>query len=200
MAYLKNHPGMWLRDDAAAAIDALEDKYGVIVINSAGRYVWEQQDLIDRFDRGEPGIFIPARPAETSSHVKNGGEAVDVYNYTSDRRKLEEFGFEWYGPRDPVHYTFRGWTTPRPAASPSPAASTPAPAPTPYEEEITMKPFNVILPAGRWATVFPQGNGKPKAVTLQGNAAARAIALWGEPVPFDEAFARDSLSTAVDGV
>ncbi|WNT44341.1 endolysin [Microbacterium phage Mabodamaca] len=99
---------MWLRDDAAAAINALEDKYGVIRINSAGRTVAEQNDLIRRFDRGEPGIYMPARPAETSSHVKNGGEAVDVFNYTSDRAKLEEFGFEWYGPKDKVHYTFRG--------------------------------------------------------------------------------------------
>ncbi|QIN93917.1 endolysin [Microbacterium phage Arete] len=109
MAALKNHPGMWLRDDAAAAINALEDKYGVIRINSAGRTVAEQNDLIRRYDRGEPGIFKPARPAERSNHVANGGIAVDVYNYTSDRAKLNEFGFQWYGPSDPVHYTFVGW-------------------------------------------------------------------------------------------
>lgn len=119
MAALKNHPGMWLRDDAAAAINALEDKYGVIVINSAGRYVWEQQDLIDRFDRGEPGIYMPYRPAEGSPHVRNGGTAVDVYNYTDDRAKLREFGFVWtYGMDDPPHYDFTGWTptTPPPTA------------------------------------------------------------------------------------
>ena len=46
MASLKNHPGMWLRDDAAAAINALEDKYGVIRINSAGRTVAEQNKLV----------------------------------------------------------------------------------------------------------------------------------------------------------
>lgn len=111
MASLKNHPGMWLRDDAAAAINALEDKYGVIRINSAGRTVAEQADLIRRYDRGEPGIYIPARPPETSTHVRDGGIAVDVYNYTDDRAKLQEFGFEWYGPRDKVHYTFRGRKT-----------------------------------------------------------------------------------------
>lgn len=115
MAFLKNHPGMWLRDDAAAAINALEDKYGVIRINSAGRYEWEQQNLINRWDLGgpanrPPNLFEPARPARTSNHVKNGGEAVDVYNYTSDRSKLNEFGFEWYGSGDPVHYTFKGWS------------------------------------------------------------------------------------------
>ena len=109
MASLKNHPGMWLRDDAAAAINALEDKYGVIRINSAGRTVAEQNKLIRDYDRGVPNIFNPARPAETSNHVRNGGTAVDVYNYTSDRAKLNEFGFQWYGPSDPVHYTFTGW-------------------------------------------------------------------------------------------
>lgn len=85
--------------------------------------------------------------------------------------------------------------------APAPAA-TPAPTPiaTPNSEEETMKPFIAMLPGGRWALVLPQGNGKPKAVTLQGNAGARAVALYGEPIPFDEAVARDSLALAVDGV
>lgn len=113
MASLKNHPGMWLRDDAAAAINALEDKHGIIRINSAGRYEWEQQELIDRWDRGgaanrPPNLFNPARPARTSNHVADGGTAVDIYNYTSDRAKMEEFGFQWYGSKDVVHYTFIG--------------------------------------------------------------------------------------------
>jgi hypothetical protein len=125
MANLKNHPGLWLRDDAAAAINALEDKYGVIRINSAGRTEGEQNELIARWDRGgasnrPPYLYEPARPATRSNHVKDGGIAVDVYNYTSDRAKLEEFGFAWYGNSDPVHYEFRG----RPSApAPAPAAS-----------------------------------------------------------------------------
>lgn len=110
MAALKNHPGLWLRDDAAAAINALEDKYGPIVINSAGRTEEQQQDLIDRYDRGEPGIFMPYRPAAGSPHVRNGGIAVDIYNFRDDRAKMEEFGFQWtYGMDDPVHYDFVGW-------------------------------------------------------------------------------------------
>jgi peptidoglycan hydrolase-like protein with peptidoglycan-binding domain len=113
MGALKNHPGMWLRDDAAAAINALEDKYGVIRINSAGRTVAEQQGLINRWNQGGPGnrppfLYKPAMPAATSNHVKDGGIAVDVFNYSSDRAKLEEFGFVWYGPSDVVHYTFTG--------------------------------------------------------------------------------------------
>lgn len=121
MGNLKNHPGMWLRDDAAAAINALEDKYGVIKINSAGRTEAEQQKLIDRWNRGgaanrPPYLYQPASPARTSNHVKDGGIAVDVYNYTSDRAKLNEFGFQWYGPGDVVHYTFTGWGGANPAA------------------------------------------------------------------------------------
>lgn len=121
MAALKNHPGLWLRDDAAAAINALEDKYGPIVINSAGRTVAEQNSLIRRWDQGgkynrPPYLYEPARPAERSNHVANGGIAVDVYNYTSDRAKLNEFGFQWYGPSDKVHYTFTGWSGNNPAA------------------------------------------------------------------------------------
>jgi hypothetical protein len=113
VAQLKNHPGLWLRDDAAAAINALEDKYGKIVINSAGRTVGEQQNLINRWDRGgaanrPPHLYEPARPASSSNHVSDGGIAIDVYNFTDDRAKLNEFGFEWYGTSDPVHYTFVG--------------------------------------------------------------------------------------------
>lgn len=120
MGQLKNHPGMWLRDDAAAAINALEDKYGKIVINSAGRTVAEQQHLINRWNQGgaanrPPYLYEPKRPATASNHVANGGIAVDVYNYTSDRAKLNEFGFQWYGPSDKVHYTFTGWAGNNPA-------------------------------------------------------------------------------------
>lgn len=106
---LKNHPGMWLADAPAKAINDLEDKYGPIVINRAGVTEAQQQKVIDQWDRGDrAGLYPPARPAKTSFHVINGGEAVDVYNYTDDRAKLKEFGFEWYGPSDPVHYTFKG--------------------------------------------------------------------------------------------
>lgn len=109
---LKHHPGHYLRADAADAFDAMEDKYGPIVLNRAGVPVEVQQGLIDRWNKGgaanrPPFLFEPKRPAEASEHVQY--VAVDVYNYTSDRHKLNEFGFKWYGPKDPVHYTFTGW-------------------------------------------------------------------------------------------
>lgn len=106
---LKYHPGMWMEDNAANAINALEDKYGPIIINRAGVTEADQQAIIDAWDRGDrEGLFPPARPAKESNHVKYGGISVDVYNYTDDRAKLNEFGFEWYGPSDVVHYTYTG--------------------------------------------------------------------------------------------
>jgi hypothetical protein len=39
MATLRNHPGYWLRDDAAAAFDQAEADHGVFIVNSAGRTV-----------------------------------------------------------------------------------------------------------------------------------------------------------------
>jgi len=123
MKDLKYHPGMWMRDDAADAMNALEDKYGPIRINRAGVPKAEQQRLIDRWNMGgtynrPPYLYPPANPAESSEHVQ--GTAADVYNYTSDRAKLQEFGFVWYGPKDPVHYMFRGVA--KPADNPQPAA------------------------------------------------------------------------------
>lgn len=115
---LKNHPGMWLDDAAGNAFNAMEDKYGPIVVNRAGVTVQQQQEEINRWDEGGPQnrppyLYPPARPAESSNHVK--GQSVDVYNFTDDRAKLNEFGFEWYGNADPVHYTFTGVNTPVPS-------------------------------------------------------------------------------------
>lgn len=112
---LKNHPGHYLRTDAADAFDAMEDEYGVIVLNRAGVPEAVQQSLIDRWNEGGPAnrppfLYEPKRPAKASEHVQF--IAVDVYNYTSDRHKLNKYGFEWYGPKDPVHYTFIGWNRP----------------------------------------------------------------------------------------
>lgn len=108
---LKNHPGMWLEDNAGNAFNAMEDKYGPIVVNRAGVTIAQQQEEINRWNAGGPEnrppyLYMPAMPASSSNHVK--GYAVDVYNYTDDRAKLNEFGFEWYGSADPVHYTFTG--------------------------------------------------------------------------------------------
>lgn len=108
---LKNHPGMWMEDAAADDLNALEDKYGVIVINRAGVSEAEQNEVIRKWDQGgkynrPPYLYPPARPAKSSTHVQ--GTGLDVYNYTTDRAKLNEFNFEWYGTSDVVHYTHKG--------------------------------------------------------------------------------------------
>lgn len=115
MAQLKYHPGFWLRDDAAAAFDAYEAKYGVISVNSAGRTKAEQQKLIDRWNKGgaanrPPYLYRPGMPASTSPHVIDGGIAVDVSDYRRLKEHSEEFGFYWFGSGDPVHFNFRGWS------------------------------------------------------------------------------------------
>lgn len=113
MGALKNHPGKWLNDAAAAAYNAFEAKYGKQTVNSAGRSVADQNGLIARWDRGgaanrPPYLYEPARPAERSNHVRNGGEAVDLARGGALRAQMAEFDFTWYGPGDPVHYTHNG--------------------------------------------------------------------------------------------
>lgn len=113
MAKLKNHPEHWLRDDAAADFDRLEADHGVFTVNSAGRTVAEQDGLIDRWDAGGPAnrppyLFEPARPAEASTHVKNGGEAVDIREYSRFAAVCGGYGFvQPYPQSDPVHFEHR---------------------------------------------------------------------------------------------
>lgn len=128
MATLKNHPDFWLRDDAAAAFNAYEAKYGKRTVNSAGRYEWEQQRLINRWDQGgtynrPPYLYKPARPASASNHVKGGGIAVDIYDWQEFRKHCEEFGFKWFGSSDPVHFDFVGWSGTPATPSPSKASN-----------------------------------------------------------------------------
>ncbi|MFL0202117.1 peptidase [Exiguobacterium phage phiExGM16] len=83
MAFLTNHPGQWMRDDAAASLDRLEADHGVISVNRAGVTVEEQQRVIDRWNEGGPAnrppfLYEPRRPPEDSEHVKNGGCAFDT--------------------------------------------------------------------------------------------------------------------------
>ncbi|AUX83048.1 lysin A [Microbacterium phage Martin] len=114
MTDLANHPGFWLRDDAAKAFDAWEAKYGKRKLNSAGRSKSSQQELINRWHKGGPAnrppyLYRPAEPAETSPHVIDGGIAVDLADWQEAKKTSEEFGFHWYGDGDVVHFNFRGW-------------------------------------------------------------------------------------------
>lgn len=114
MAQLKNHPELWLRDDAAKAYDAAEAAIGVMRTNSAGRTEAQQQHLINRWDKGGPSnrppyLYAPARPARTSNHVANGGIAVDTSDWRRFAQVCEQFGFTHpYPSGDPVHFEYRG--------------------------------------------------------------------------------------------
>lgn len=114
MATLRNHPGFWLRDDAAAAFDQAEADHGVFGVNSAGRTKAQQQTLINRWDRGgaanrPPNLYEPARPAETSNHVANGGIAVDLSDWRRFAQICSRYGFVHPYPKtDPVHFEKRG--------------------------------------------------------------------------------------------
>lgn len=108
---LHNHKGMFLNDAAAMSLKRLEDDHGVQPITDAGRTPETQQGYIDRWDKGgvynrPPYLYEPARPKETSSHVKNGGEAVDVANWRWWRENAAEYGwvvdFDW----DVVHFRY----------------------------------------------------------------------------------------------
>jgi hypothetical protein len=114
MAKLKHHSNFSLRDDAAEALNRAEDERGVIRINSALRTEGEQQQLINRWDRGgrfnrPPYLFSPARPASTSNHVRNGGIAIDTPDYERFNNYCEDYGYRQVAPySDAVHFEFFG--------------------------------------------------------------------------------------------
>lgn len=114
MTDLANHPGKWLRADAAASLDRMEDAHGgAFDISDAGRTEAEQQDLIDRWDEGgaanrPPYLYQPGRPASQSPHVSDGGHAVDVID-EADRDWIKdhsEFGWRFDVNGDVVHMNY----------------------------------------------------------------------------------------------
>lgn len=117
MAILRNHPGFWLRDDAAAAFDKAEAENGTFTVNSAGRTEAQQQSLIDRWNQGgvynrPPYLYKPASPAKTSNHVINGGVALDIGDWRRFAQVCERYGFRHsYPDSDPVHFDFVGGST-----------------------------------------------------------------------------------------
>ena len=114
MATLRNHPGFWLRDDTAAAFDRAEADHGVFIVNSAGRSVAEQQNLINKWNQGgtynrPPYLYRPASPASTSNHVANGGVAVDIGDWRRFAKVCHLYGFRHtYPTTDPVHFDYVG--------------------------------------------------------------------------------------------
>lgn len=111
---LKNHPNYWLEDGAAKSLERFERDHGVISINSAGRSVNEQNELIDRWYAGgaanrPPHLYMPAIPAETSNHVKRGGVAIDTGHISLMLRHGKAYGWVQNYKNDPVHFEYEAW-------------------------------------------------------------------------------------------
>ena len=114
---LGNHPGMFLADDAAVALSEYERAHGVLNISRAGALVSEQQGAIDRWDKGgvfnrPPYLYPPYRPASGSSHVRDGGKAIDTPEFKKFAKHSLAFGFKQTNPKtDPVHFEFIGYNS-----------------------------------------------------------------------------------------
>lgn len=110
---LKNHPGFFLEEAAAADFDMLEDRHGVFNVTSARRSVESQQQLIDRWNAGgkfnrPPYLYEPFRPASKGPHVKNGGIAVDISDWQRFMRVMGEGNFTHPYDWDVVHFEHNG--------------------------------------------------------------------------------------------
>lgn len=147
MVALRNHPEFWMRADAEASLARWEADHGKIGVNSAGRYEWEQQEFINRWNQGgkynrPPYLYEPKRPARASAHVANGGRAFDTSEYVRFLNSCRPYGwrrtYDWdivhfeYFPEHDIHKN-------RPAGG---GSISPAPTPIPVipeEEDEDMK-------------------------------------------------------------
>lgn len=109
MTNLKNHPGYWLEDGAAASLERLERDHGRVPINSAGRTIPQQQGLINRWNAGgvrnrPPYLFKPAMPANASRHTT--GKAFDTSAVAHMLKYGPEYGWYQNFAYDPVHFEY----------------------------------------------------------------------------------------------
>lgn len=72
-------------------------------VTSAYRTIAQQLLLREQFEQGRCGIGKAARPGR-SNH--EDGTAMDVQDHGAWRPFLEAHGWDWFGPDDPVHFTF----------------------------------------------------------------------------------------------
>lgn len=144
MATLRNHPGYWMRDDAEASLARWEADHGVIPVSSAGRTQVEQQELIDRWNKGgkynrPPYLYEPKRPAWASAHVANGGRAFDTPEWRKFLASSAEYGWLQVYDWDVVHFEY----FPLKDKSASGGGSTPVP-PAPALIPISFKEDNML--------------------------------------------------------
>lgn len=112
MKSLVNHPGMWLRDDAADSLERLERDHGVQPVNSAGRTVPEQNALIYRYAHPEtkwdrpPYLFAPAPSSGPNKSRHIDGKAIDADTVATNKAMWAEYGFEFLFPYDDIHVEY----------------------------------------------------------------------------------------------
>ena len=102
-------------------------------ITSQERTRAEQQDLYDRWRKGEKGIYTPVNPANHPGRTIFHNTAIDVSPTLSREEEawMNQQGWVRTMPtQDPVHYEYQGkWdeptATPAPSASPAPGADKP---------------------------------------------------------------------------
>lgn len=108
-----------------------KDKFGRdLPITSQERTRAEQQDLYDRWRRGEKGIYTPVDPSNHPGRTIFHNTAIDVSPALSREEEtwMNQQGWVRTMPtQDPVHYEYQGkWdeptATPAPSASPAPGA------------------------------------------------------------------------------
>lgn len=112
MKDLANHPGMWLRDDAADSLERLERDHGVQPVNSAGRTVAEQDQYLYRYahpsgpqDR-PPYLYAPAPSSGANKSRHIDGKAVDADTVVTNKAMWAEYGFEFLFPYDKIHVEY----------------------------------------------------------------------------------------------
>lgn len=192
---LVNHPGMFLNGEAAASLERFERDHGVQPISDAGRTVQEQQNYIDRWDRGgaanrPPNLYEPKRPAWLSDHVVNNGQAIDTPNWRYWRNEALDYGwvvdYDW----DVVHFRY---DRNRDKFYNRPAFDNAKPIETKKEDE-HMKLINsndlgtALIGAGYYNSLTPDAAaawakvvGPPVELTRGEFEQVRASSVWSDP-------------------
>lgn len=110
---LKNHPGMFINEAAAADFDRAENEHGIFTVNSAKRSEADQQSLINRWDVGgkynrPPYLYEPFRPAKDGPHVRNDGIALDIAEWEKFEKIAAQYNFDKPHKWDVVHFEHNG--------------------------------------------------------------------------------------------
>ncbi|WP_067200113.1 hypothetical protein [Microbacterium sp. XT11] len=162
------HGRGWLSPAPAASLARIDRALGhPLQITEAGRTGERQQELRDLYLAGKGNY---AAPRGESPHER--GDAFDSDEAQRHLALLEEHG--WYRPlpSERWHFLYRA-SQDRHRNDPTPASTQPAATPP---TEIGEDMFIADCPNGSFLVV-PQGNGKPRAVVLDGDSGAERAGI-----------------------